>query len=51
MWFQTSLQNCLARNALRPNDEVVSEQAIRNVFAAMEPPSIEEGFEGVVIVA
>lgn len=50
VWFQTSLPNCLARNALRPNDEVVSEQGIRNVFAALEPPSIEEGFEEVLIV-
>jgi predicted kinase len=50
VWFQTPLQSCLARNALRPEDEVVSEQAIRNVFAALEPPSIEEGFEDVLIV-
>ena len=48
--FQTPLQSCLARNALRPEDEVVSEQAIRNVFAALEPPSAEEGFEDVLIV-
>jgi hypothetical protein len=51
VWFQTPLQSCLARNAQRPEDEVVSEQAIRNVFAALEPPSIEEGFEDVLIVA
>jgi hypothetical protein len=29
----------------------VSEQAIRNVFAALEPPSIEEGLEDVLIVS
>lgn len=51
VWFQTSLETCLARNAQRPMDEIVAEQAIRNVFAALEPPSVEEGFEEVLVVA
>ena len=51
VWFQTPLQSCLTRNALRPEDELVSEQAIRNVFNALEPPSTVEGFEDVLIVA
>jgi predicted kinase len=50
VWFQTSLETCLARNAQRPADELVAERAICNVFAALEPPSIEEGFEAVLVV-
>jgi len=50
VWFQTPLQSCLARNALRPEDEAVSERAIHNVFAALEPPSTEEGFEYILIL-
>ena len=51
VWFQTSLETCSARNAQRPDDEIVAEQAILNVFVALEPPSVEEGFKEVLIVA
>jgi predicted kinase len=44
VWFHTSLEECLARNAARPAHEVVNERALRNVFAAVEPPAREEGF-------
>ena len=50
VWFRTPLDECLARNAARPPDEVVAEQAIRNVFAAVEPPTAQEGFDQVVVV-
>jgi predicted kinase len=50
VWFKTSLEECLARNAARLSDEVVPEQAIRNVFAALEPPTLAEGFERVLEV-
>ena len=50
VWFRTPLEVCLARNASRPADEVVPEQAVRNVFAAVEPPSTVEGFEQVLEV-
>ncbi|RRS02893.1 hypothetical protein EIP75_18210 [Aquabacterium soli] len=39
------------RNRGRPPDEIVDEQAIRNVFAAMEPPGLDEGFAQVIEVA
>ncbi len=48
VWFRTPLDVCIARNASRPEDELVPEQAIRNVFAAVEPPSTAEGFEHVI---
>lgn len=50
VWFKTPLEQCLARNAKRPSDELVSEQAIRNVFAAIEPPSTSEGFSQIIEV-
>jgi len=51
VWFKTTLAMCLARNAGRPADEQVPEQAIRNVHAALEPPHPDEGFEAVIEVA
>ena len=51
VWFKTPLPVCLARNAVRAADEVVPEQAIRNVFAAVEPPTTTEGFEQVIELA
>ena len=50
VWFRTPLELCLARNAARPPDEVVAEQAIKNVFAAIEAPSLSEGFAQVIEV-
>lgn len=50
VWIKTPLELCLARNASRPEDELVPEQAVRNVFAAVEPPTLEEGFERVLEV-
>ncbi len=51
VWFKTPLEVCISRNASRPADEVVPEQAVRNVYAAIEPPSTAEGFEEVIEVA
>jgi len=50
VWFRTPLEVCLARNANRPIDEVVPEKAVRNVFAAVEAPTLAEGFKEVVEV-
>lgn len=50
VWFPTPLDKCLARNAARPSDEIVPEEAVRRVFAAIEPPSVAEGFERVIVV-
>lgn len=50
VWFRTPLATCLARNAARPNDEVVPERAVRNVHAAVEPPTTDEGFHSIIEV-
>jgi predicted kinase len=50
VWFRTSLETCLTRNAGRPQDEVVPERNIRNVYAAIEPPTTDEGFAEIVLV-
>ncbi|MCC4594492.1 ATP-binding protein [Xanthomonas campestris pv. phormiicola] len=50
VWFKTPLEACLSGNASRPADEVVAEQAVRNVHSAIEPPSLIEGFAKVIEV-
>ncbi|GLK57865.1 MULTISPECIES: AAA family ATPase [Azotobacter] len=50
VWFRTPLEVCLARNAARAADELVPEQAVRNVYVAIEPPTRAEGFERVIQV-
>jgi predicted kinase len=50
VWFRTLLAACLARHAARPSDEIVDEQGLRNVFAALEPPTEAEGFARSVTV-
>lgn len=48
VWMKTPLATCLARNAARPADQVADETGLRNVFAALEPPTVEEGFMRIV---
>jgi predicted kinase len=50
VWFRTPLEDCLARNSARPTDEIAAEQGLRNVYAAVEPPSNSEGFAEVIEV-
>jgi tRNA uridine 5-carbamoylmethylation protein Kti12 len=50
VWFRTPLETCLARNAARPQDEVVPERGVRNVHAAVEPPTTDEGFHSILEV-
>jgi len=51
VWFDTPLDICVARNAARPVDERVPEQAIRNVHAALQAPSTDEGFNEVMVIS
>lgn len=51
VFVQASLEQALARNALRTPDKVVPEVALRSVFTLLEPPRVEEGFASVVLVA
>lgn len=50
VWCRAPLALCLARNAARPADVVADEQGLRNVFAALQPPALDEGFERIVEV-
>lgn len=50
VWFKTPLGICLARNAVRPTDQIAEESGSRNVFAALEPPGPDEGFADVIEV-
>jgi predicted kinase len=53
VWVNTSLEVCLARNDLRPEDRKVPAEKMHGYHAALEadPPSLDEGFEQVVTVA
>jgi len=44
------MEHSLLLGKTRSLDEVVPEQALRNVFAAIEPPSRSEGFEQMIEV-
>jgi predicted kinase len=51
VWFDVSLDTCLARNHLRVGRERVPETAIENMYKSKTYPSkIEEGFNTIFIV-
>ena len=50
VWVQTPLDVCVERNRARPADQIVNEQGMRNVFAALEPPELLEGFSDVIAI-
>ena len=50
VWIRVPLSQALAQNALRPADEVVPESALRSVFSMLEAPSLDEGFDKVIII-
>ncbi|QIO06642.1 AAA family ATPase [Acinetobacter shaoyimingii] len=47
--FHTSLALCLKRNETRALDTRVDESALRNVFNAIEMPSLDEGFREIIV--
>ena len=50
VWLQTPLDVCVERNSRRSVNELVLERGLRNVFAALEPPEINEGFADIIKV-
>lgn len=48
VYFQTPLATCLQRNKQRPLDEIVNEQALINVYSAIEMPDFDEGFRKII---
>lgn len=51
VWVKVELETALRRNKSRPADEIVPEDAVKNVFNIFEPPSLDEGFCEVVILS
>ena len=50
VWLRTTLDECVERNSQRTPNEMVNERGLRNVFAALEPPEVDEGFSAIVEV-
>ena len=50
VWINLPVELALARNAQRPVDEIVPEEAIRSVFGLIEQPTLNEGFDEVLVV-
>ena len=50
VWLRTTLDECVERNSKRSPNEMVNERGLRNVFAALEPPEVDEGFTAIVEV-
>lgn len=46
-WFDMPLEDCLARNAVRPGKQNIPERAVRMCHQRIEPPTREEGFDAV----
>jgi predicted kinase len=51
VWIDTPLERALAQNAQRPADEVVPESAVRSVFSLLEAPTVDEGFDEVIMMS
>lgn len=51
VWINVPLEQALRQNAQRPSDEVVREAAVRGTFSVIEPPSLDEGFKDIIVVA
>ena len=49
VWLDVPLNLALVQNATRPLDERVPEDALRSVFDLLEPPTLEEGFDDVLV--
>ena len=50
VWFDVSLDTCLARNHLRTGRERVPETAIENMYKSKTYPSKDEGFDMIFII-
>lgn len=47
VWIRATVETALQRNLSRRQDHQVPESAIRSVYAMLEPPSPDEGFQAV----
>jgi len=44
-YFQSKIDDCIARNSMRQEKDKVPEIAIRGAYAKLELPGLEEGFD------
>ena len=51
VWVNVPLEQALRQNAQRPSDEVVREAAVRGTFSVIEAPTLDEGFDDIIVVA
>ncbi|HCE3037195.1 TPA: hypothetical protein NG287_004545 [Vibrio parahaemolyticus] len=51
VWIDVSLELALSRNIARNYDEIVPEESLRSVYSQIEPPTLSEGFDKIIIVS
>ena len=51
VWVIVPLEAALRQNAQRPPDEVVPEAAVRSTFNVLEAPTLDEGFDDIIVVS
>jgi len=50
VWVSVPLDEALRQNAQRSPDEVVREPAVRGTFSVLEAPTLDEGFDDIIVV-
>lgn len=51
VWIDAPLERALAQNAQRSAEEAVPEAAVRSVFSLLEAPTVDEGFDEVIVMS
>ena len=46
-WFDTTLDECLARNATRPGKQFIPPSALHACRCRLQPPTHDEGFDAI----
>ncbi|KEQ18792.1 hypothetical protein [Endozoicomonas numazuensis] len=50
VWIKTPLEHALNHNSQRQVDEMVPEHALRSVYEQLDPPTLSEGFDKIMII-
>jgi predicted kinase len=50
-YFQSKIEECLARNILRQGRDQIPEVGVKGTYNKLQPPSYEEGFDELYYVA
>ncbi len=51
IYIDSTIDNCIKRNKIRPSERVVSEEIIRDFHLNIQPPSPSEGFKTIIIIS